>query len=124
MSNVSSEGFDLAAYRAAQAEATYESFPVTLGERKDDEGNPVIDQVTIPPMRRWPIQAQSLFSSGDIVAGIGMLVGPEGEDLFRDYNWTFGEFEALFETLSKWSGFQMGRPSVPRPVLGPTPKSN
>lgn len=119
-----SSGFDLTSYRASQAEIAKETFPVKLGVTKDENGNEHEETIQIPGIRDWPIEAQAKLGQGDIVGGITDLVGPEGAELFRAFNWTFGEFQALFEALSQWSGFQMGRPSVPQPVLGSTRTSN
>jgi len=117
-------GFDLTAYRASRAEAAAETFPVTLGDSKDDEGNTVTEIIEIPALRDWPLDAQASLGSGNIVEGITALIGPEAAERFEAYRWTFGEFEALFDALAEWSGFQMGRPLPPRPGLGPTQRSN
>ena len=122
MDNVN--GFDLTAYRAANAEASQKPFLVTLGIEKDDEGNERLETLEIPPIRQWPIVAQSKMAEGDIVGGIEELTGPEGAELFAKYRWTFGEFEALFNELGKWSGFQTGQTSPAPPRLGLTRPSN
>jgi hypothetical protein len=118
------DGFDLSAYRAAHAEAIKETFPVKLGIAKDDDGTEHAEEIMIPAIREWPIEAQSKIGQGDIVGGIEELVGPEGAELFQKYRWTFGEFEALFEALSKWSGFETGQPSQRLPGLGSIRQSN
>lgn len=116
------EGFDLATYRERQADEDTEVkyFSVHLGQDKDDDGNERDVTLRIPPLRKWPIKAQDAFSEGRIVEGIRLLVGDEEGELFEKWDWTFGEFEALFEALSKWSGFQMGQPSVKPPGRGLT----
>lgn len=120
-----SKGFNLEAYRSSQKdESLNETFDVDLGESKDDEGNVRHDAVSIPNIKRWPIAAQAKFGDGDIVGGMNLLVGPEGAELFEQYNWTLGEVEALFEALAEWSGFQTGPNSVQRPTLVRTPTSN
>lgn len=120
-------GFDLAGFRAAQAEATHETFTVTLGEHTT-EGGAVVegehDVIEFPELRQWPIEAQTKFSEGDIVAGMTLLVGDKQAEMFRSYRWTFGEFEALFDALSKWSGFQTGTPSAQPRVPVPIRRSN
>ena len=120
--------FNLANYRERQSleepEDEMRYFHVDLGESKDNEGEPVKDSIRIPPLRKWSIKAQDALASGRIVEAIQILVGPEDSRLFEQYDWTFGEFEALLDALSKWSGFQTGQPSVTPPVRGLTLKSN
>lgn len=113
-------GFDLQAHRAAAAEATFETFPVYLGVRTDDDGRETIDKVEIPPTRQWPIDAQEILSNNPLSA-IEMMIGPDATALFRSYRWTVGEFLDLFDEISRWSGFQTGPPSAPQPEQGSTP---
>ncbi|MBO0732256.1 MAG: hypothetical protein J2P57_23550, partial [Acidimicrobiaceae bacterium] len=118
------EGFDLAAYRASQAEASFETFHVHLGETKDDDGEVAEEAIEIPPARRWPLSVQKLFGEGNIEEAIRKLAGDEAAVLFDRYDWTVGEFVALSDALAKWQGFQTGQPSVPQPGRGLTPKSS
>jgi len=110
-------GYDLEAFRANTDAVVKLYFDVHIGEGKDDEGNVVDEVLRIPELRHWPAEALDFISSGQIVAGIRLAVGDT--DLLA--GWTVGDFEAVFEALSRWEGFKMGRPSVPRPGLGPTP---
>jgi hypothetical protein len=113
-------GFDLASYRAAQAEVTHQTFPVRLGT--NDDGTEAI--IEFPELRQWPLEAQEVLGRGDVVNGLIMLVGQDQAERFRAFHWTFGEFEALFEALSTWSGFEMGQPSARPPALGLTRRSS
>ena len=125
---MANDTFNLAIFREREAEAEageeMKYFHVVLGESRDENGNTVKDTVRIPPLRKWSIKSQDAFANGKIVEGIQLLVGPDNAQLIEQYNWTFGEFEALFEALSKWSGFQTGQPSVKPPAPGLTLKSN
>lgn len=114
------DSFNLGAYRENQLETNgdVKYFYVELGINEDGAE----DKVRIPQLRRWPIKAQDAFANGQIVEGIKRLVGDDDAALFEQYDWTFGEFEALFEALSKWSGFQTGQPSVKPPAPGLTLK--
>jgi hypothetical protein len=114
------EGFDLSAFRTQSADEEVKYFPVHLGTDKDEDGNERDVTLRIPPLRRWPLKAQDAFSEGKVVEGIRYLVGDEDAELFEKWDWTFGEFEALFEALSKWSGFQAGQLSVKPPGQGLT----
>jgi hypothetical protein len=102
-------GFDLAGYRAAHAEATHKLFHVELGVRELDDGTLEVDAVDFPEQKQWTLEAQNCFAEGDIVEGIRQLLGPEQALLFNSYDWRFGEVEALFEALAKWSGFDRGQ---------------
>lgn len=119
---MSNDVFDLAAYRAKQLESNGEVkyFHVQLGTNEDGTA----ESIRIPQLRKWPLTAQDAFANGQIVEGIKRLVGDEQATLFTKFDWTFGEFEALFEALSNWSGFQTGQPSVKPPAPGLTLKSN
>jgi hypothetical protein len=125
---MASDTFDLSRFRAREAEEDrleeVKYFHVYLGDSKDEEGNLVKDNVRIPQLRKWSIKSQDAFANGKIVEGIRLLVTEEESKLFDEYNWTFGEFEALFDALSNWSGFQTGQPSVKPPARGLTLKSN
>jgi hypothetical protein len=119
-----SAGFDLAGYRAAHAEATHKTFPVKLGAHEDEAGNVVVDVIEFPEQRQWSLDAQDKFAQGDVVGGFEILLGPEQWALFHSYDWRFGEVEALFEAVAKWSGFEMGQGSSPPRVRALTPRSS
>ena len=104
-----------------RSQVEWKSFEVHLGKDKDEDGNERDVVLHIPPLRRWPIKAQDAMAEGRVVEGIRLLVGPTDAELFERWEWTFGEFEALFEALSKWSGFRMGQLSVKLPGQGLTP---
>ena len=116
--------FDLQAFRAAKAEAVYEPFQVVLGVVTEEDGTERPETISIPPLRDWTLDSQAKMSEGDIIGALEDLVGAEQAMLFRKYRWTMGEFEALFDALGKWSGFQMGQ-SVSSRLPGPAshPKS-
>jgi len=119
------EGFDLEAFRAQEpTEEEMKTFDVHLGTSKDDEGNPIEDVIKFPNIKRWPMKVQTMFGKGEIIEGIQLLAGEDSARLFDAYDWTIGEFQALFDALSKWSGFQMGTISAPQPPQGRTPKQN
>ena len=114
--------FDLEAYRTNTAATVTLYFEVNLGEGKDGEGNPVDEVLRIPELRSWPAEALDAISQGQIVEGMRLAIG--GDDLRLLVGWTVGEYEAVFDALSRWEGFKTGRPSVPRPGLGPTRTSS
>jgi hypothetical protein len=109
--------FDLAGYRAAHAEATHKTFRVVLGTQTNEDGTEHEDVVEFPEQSQWSLDAQDLMAQGDIVGALTELLGPEQTVLFRSYHWNGGEVLALFEALSKFSGFGTGqlssRPRVP-----------
>lgn len=115
------EGFDLLAYRASQAEVKDDTYPIKVPIPSDNGDEPQVATIHMPSSRRWPIRAQALFAEADVIGAIKLIAGEENARLFEEADWTVGEFEALFEAMSKWSGFQTGRPSVPSPGRGSTP---
>ena len=113
--------FDLDAFRQRQPApdmATW--FEVKLGTTKDEDGNEVDEIVRIPPLRLWSARAMDLLSQGQTGPAMRVAVGDDQAAVFERYDLTMGEYEALFDDLGRWSGFQMGRLSSPRPGPGPT----
>lgn len=107
-------GFDLAAYRAAQAEADRETFDFTLGEAT----------VRFPSMEDWPMSSQNLIADGKLEEAIAKVLGEDQMVVFRSFDLTWGELRRLFDRLGEWSGFTTGLSSPPPAAPASTPTSN